>query len=75
MTIRLAPTRADGEGPTDDIVGNLVEDPFTNNVRVDGTKLWSLTQLERRLRPGAYGQVRGGYVAHRRPRTTGTLSR
>jgi hypothetical protein len=74
----VAPTRPDGEGPTDDIVGNLVEDPeirFTNNVRVDGTKLWSLMQLERQLRPGAYGRVRGGYVARRRPRTTGTLSR
>ena len=34
MTIRLAPTPPDGEGPTDDIVANLVEDPevrFTNN--------------------------------------------
>jgi hypothetical protein len=39
------------------------------------TKLWSLMQLERQLRPGAYGWVRGGYVARRRPRTTGTLSR
>jgi single-strand DNA-binding protein len=34
LTIRLAPTRPDRDRPTDDIVGNLVEDPevrFTNN--------------------------------------------
>ena len=36
-------------------------------VRVDGTKVWSLMQLERRLRPDAYGRVRGGYIARRRP--------
>jgi hypothetical protein len=29
-------------------------------IRVDGTKLWSLMQLERRLRPAAYGRVRDG---------------
>jgi hypothetical protein len=44
-------------------------------VRVDGTRVWSLMQLERRLRPDAYGRVRGGYIARRRPRTTGTLGR
>ena len=27
-------------------------------VRVDGTKVWSLLQLERQLRPQAYGRVR-----------------
>jgi hypothetical protein len=43
-------------------------------VRVDGTKVWSLMQLERYLRPDAYGRVRGGYIARRRPRTTVTLS-
>lgn len=32
-------------------------------VRVDGTGVWSLMPLERRLRPGAYGRVRGGYIA------------
>jgi hypothetical protein len=37
-------------------------------VRVDGTRVWSLMQLERQLRPDAYGRVRGGYVARRRPR-------
>jgi hypothetical protein len=37
-------------------------------VRVDGTKVWSLTQLERRLRPNAYGRVRGGYITRRRLR-------
>jgi hypothetical protein len=35
-------------------------------LRVDGTKVWSLVQLERRLRPEAYGRVRGGYVTRRR---------
>jgi hypothetical protein len=37
-------------------------------VRVDGTRVWSLTQLERRLRPNAYGRVRGGYITRRRLR-------
>jgi hypothetical protein len=36
--------------------------------RVDGTKIWSLMQLERQLRPQAYGRVRGGYIARRRTR-------
>ncbi len=37
-------------------------------IRVDGTKVWSLMQLERQLRQDAYGRVRGGYVTRRRPR-------
>jgi hypothetical protein len=44
-------------------------------LRVDGRKVWSLMQLERRLRPDAYGRVRGGYIARRRPRATRPLSR
>ncbi|HEY3141698.1 MAG TPA: hypothetical protein VGJ86_11245 [Acidimicrobiales bacterium] len=44
-------------------------------LRIDGTKVWSLMQLERHLRPDAYGRVRGGYVARRRPRASGTVSR
>jgi hypothetical protein len=44
-------------------------------LRVDGTRLWSLMQLERQLRPDAYGRVRGGYIARRRPRATGSLHR
>jgi hypothetical protein len=36
-------------------------------LRVDGTRVWSLMQLERQLRPDAYGRVRGGYIARRRP--------
>jgi hypothetical protein len=36
-------------------------------LRVDGTRVWSLMQLERQLRPNACGRVRGGYVARRRP--------
>jgi hypothetical protein len=35
-------------------------------IRVDGSKVWSLMQLERRLCPEAYGRVRGGYVSRRR---------
>jgi hypothetical protein len=37
-------------------------------LRGDGTTVWSLMQLERQLRPDAYGRVRGGFVARRRPR-------
>jgi hypothetical protein len=44
-------------------------------VRVDGAKVWSLMQLERHLRPDAYGWVRGGYIARRRPRATEVVSR
>jgi hypothetical protein len=44
-------------------------------VRIDGTVVWSLMQLERQLRPDAYGRVRGGYIARRRPRATGVGSR
>jgi hypothetical protein len=29
-------------------------------------KVWSLMQLEWRLRPEAYGRVRGGYLSRRR---------
>jgi hypothetical protein len=35
-------------------------------LRADGTRIWSLTQLERQLRPGAYGRRRGGYLDRRR---------
>ena len=35
-------------------------------LRVDGIRVWSLMQLERRLRPEAYGRVRGGYLSRRR---------
>jgi hypothetical protein len=44
-------------------------------LRVDGTKVWTLMRLERQLRPDAYGRVRGGYLARRRPRSTRTLRR
>jgi hypothetical protein len=44
-------------------------------VRVDGTRVWSLMQLERQLRPDAYGRVRGGYITRRRPAATGPLPR
>jgi hypothetical protein len=39
-------------------------------IRVDGTKVWSLMQLERQLRPGAFGRRRGGYIDRRRTRPT-----
>jgi len=35
-------------------------------IRVDGTSIWSLMLLERRLWPEAYGRVRGGYISRRR---------
>jgi hypothetical protein len=35
-------------------------------IRADGTKVWSLMQLERQLRPGAFGRRRGGYIDRRR---------
>jgi hypothetical protein len=35
-------------------------------LRADGTKIWSLTQLERQLRPEAYARRRGGYLDRRR---------
>jgi hypothetical protein len=30
-------------------------------LRTDGTRIWSLMQLERQLRPEVYGRRRGGY--------------
>jgi hypothetical protein len=44
-------------------------------IRADGTRIWSLMQLERQLRPEAYGRRRGGYLdpptgpSHQRIRT------
>jgi hypothetical protein len=35
-------------------------------IRADGTRIWSLMQLERQLRPEAYGHRRGGYIDRRR---------
>lgn len=35
-------------------------------VRADGTKIWSLMQLERQLRPEAFRRRRGGYIGRRR---------
>jgi hypothetical protein len=34
-------------------------------IRADGTKVWSLMQLERQLRPQAYRRRRGGYLDRR----------
>jgi hypothetical protein len=35
-------------------------------IRADGTRIWSLMQLERQLRPEVYGRRRGGYLDRRR---------
>ena len=35
-------------------------------VRADGTRIWSLMQLERQLRPETYRRRRGGYLDRRR---------
>jgi hypothetical protein len=37
-------------------------------LRADGTRIWRLMQLERQLRPEAYGRRRGGYLDRRRTR-------
>jgi len=37
-------------------------------IRADGTKVWSLMQLERQLQPEAYRRRRGGYLDRRRGR-------
>jgi hypothetical protein len=34
-------------------------------IRADGTRIWGLMQLERQLRPHAYGRRRGGYLDRR----------
>jgi hypothetical protein len=39
-------------------------------VRADGTRIWSLTQLERQLRPEAYRRRRSGYLDRRRTPAT-----
>jgi hypothetical protein len=39
-------------------------------LRADGTRIWSLMQLERQLRPEAYGRRRGGYLDRRRTPAT-----
>ena len=40
-------------------------------IRADGTKVWSLMQLERQLRPEAYERRRGGYLDRRRTPAAG----
>jgi hypothetical protein len=48
-----------------DVAANV--EPY---IRTDGTKVWSLMQLERQLRPDAYCRRRGGYLDRRRTSTT-----
>ena len=44
-----------------ELAGNV--EPY---LPADGTRIWSLMQLERQLRPEAYGRRRGGYLDRRR---------
>ena len=44
-------------------------------LRADGTKVWSLMQLERQLRPEAYRRRRGGYLDRRRTPATDDRNR
>jgi hypothetical protein len=37
-------------------------------IRADGTRIWTLMQLERQLQPEAYRRRRGGYLDRRRTR-------
>jgi hypothetical protein len=55
------PARLPATWPGGSPIGELAADiePY---LRADGTKVWSLMQLERRLRPEAYGRRRGGYL-------------
>jgi hypothetical protein len=41
-------------------------------IRADGARIWSLMQLERQLRPEAYGRRRGGFLDRRRRLTVDT---
>ena len=46
-----------------------VREPAANvepHLRADGTRIWSLMQLEHQLRPEACGRRRGGYLDRRR---------
>ena len=45
---------------------------FEPYIRADGTKAWSLMQLERQLRPVAFGRRRGGYIDRRRASSADT---
>jgi hypothetical protein len=44
-------------------------------VRADGTRSWSLMQLERQLRPEAYRRRRGGYLDRRQSPAAGAERR
>jgi hypothetical protein len=52
------------------VVGELAAkvEPY---VRADGPRIWSLMQLERYLRPEAFGRRPGGYIDRRRTPTCG----
>jgi hypothetical protein len=42
--------------------------PYAMTICADGTRIWSLMQLERQLRPEVYGRRRGGFLDRRRLR-------
>jgi hypothetical protein len=65
----VVPTGGSHYGSTDRLP--LIIKPY---IRVDGMEVWSLIQLERRVRPDAYGRVRGGYIS-RRPRLAADTNR
>ena len=48
-----------------ELAGNV--EPY---LRADGTRIWSLMQLERQLRPEAYRRRRGGYLDRQRTPAT-----
>jgi hypothetical protein len=44
-------------------------------IRADGTRVWSVMQLERQLRPEAFDRRRGGYIDRRRTRAADASGR
>jgi hypothetical protein len=44
-------------------------------IRADGTRVWSVMQLERQLRPEAFDRRRGGYIDRRRTRSVDASGR
>jgi len=44
-------------------------------IRADGTRIWSVMQLERQLRPEAFDRRRGGYIDRRRTRSSDVSTR
>jgi hypothetical protein len=51
-----------------DSISNLFDTLVRWDLPADGTRIWSLMQLERQLQPEAYGRRRGGHLDRRRTR-------